>query len=261
MFTTPFAFMAGYDPDAQAFFNRVETAGGSLTPTEKNATNQLVLDLKSYSLWSSMKAIYPMVGASDAACKQNLKSSSFTGTFYGGITFSSTGILGNRTDGYMDTGFNAYNNLDPTNAHLSYYSRTADNQYITVEIGYYNNGNQIFHLRAASSFQFIQSLSSVLAYTETSNAQGFWLNAQRSYSDREIYLNGSSQDTDTTLDNSEPWWNGNFYLLARNENGSPAFFSNKECSFASIGDGLTDTQVANLYTSVQAFQTTLGRQV
>ena len=32
----------GFDPDAQAFFDRVTTAGGTLTTTEKNATNQLV---------------------------------------------------------------------------------------------------------------------------------------------------------------------------------------------------------------------------
>jgi hypothetical protein len=38
-------------------------------------------------------------------------------------------------------------------------------------------------------------------------------------------------------------------------------FSNREQAFASIGDGLTDTQASNFYTAVQAFQTTLSRQV
>ena len=66
--------LAGFDADAQAFFDRVTTAGGSLSATEKTAVNQLVLDMKSYSIWSKMKAIYPMVGASSAACAQNLKS-------------------------------------------------------------------------------------------------------------------------------------------------------------------------------------------
>jgi hypothetical protein len=71
----------GYDSDAQAFFDRVTTASGSLSTTEQAAVNQLVLDLKANSIWTPMKAIYPMVGASAAACAQNLKSSSFTGTF------------------------------------------------------------------------------------------------------------------------------------------------------------------------------------
>jgi hypothetical protein len=36
----------GYDSDAQAFFDRVTTASGSLSTTEQDAVKQLVLDLK-----------------------------------------------------------------------------------------------------------------------------------------------------------------------------------------------------------------------
>ena len=97
--------LAGFDSDAQAFFDRVTTAGGSLSNTEKTAVNQLVLDMKSYSIWTKMKAIYPMVGASAAACAQNLKSSSFTGTFTSGWTFASTGVTSNGTSAYMNTNF------------------------------------------------------------------------------------------------------------------------------------------------------------
>jgi hypothetical protein len=63
--------IASFDADAVAFFTRVTTAGGSLSTTEKQAVNQLVLDLKANSLWTPMQAIYPMVGASAEACKQN----------------------------------------------------------------------------------------------------------------------------------------------------------------------------------------------
>jgi hypothetical protein len=38
-------------------------------------------------------------------------------------------------------------------------------------------------------------------------------------------------------------------------------YSNKQCAFATIGEGLTDGEAAALYNSIQAFQTTLGRQV
>ncbi len=59
------------DPDASAFFSRVTAAGGTLTTTEQNAVNTLVLDMKTAGIWTPMKAIYPMVGASAAACAQN----------------------------------------------------------------------------------------------------------------------------------------------------------------------------------------------
>ena len=48
--------------------------------------------------------------------------------------------------------------------------------------------------------------------------------------------------------------------LAANS-GQPGNWSDRQCAFASIGDGLTDTDASTLYTAVQAFQTTLGRNV
>jgi len=38
-------------------------------------------------------------------------------------------------------------------------------------------------------------------------------------------------------------------------------FSDREYNFASIGDGLTDTEASDFYDAVQAFQTTLSRNV
>jgi hypothetical protein len=49
--------------------------------------------------------------------------------------------------------------------------------------------------------------------------------------------------------------------LQASGSGIRDFYDNKELAFSSIGDGLTDTEAANFYTAVQAFQTTLGRQV
>ena len=113
--------IASFDADAVAFFGRVTTAGGSLSATEKAAVNQLVLDLKANSLWTPMKAIYPMVGASAAACAQNLKSASFTGTFTSGWTFASTGVNGNGTSAYFNTTFNPNTQLTFTDSHISLY--------------------------------------------------------------------------------------------------------------------------------------------
>ena len=50
-------------------------------------------------------------------------------------------------------------------------------------------------------------------------------------------------------------------ISARNDEGIIQNYSNRQCAFASIGDGLTDTEAANLYTAVQAYQTTLSRNV
>ena len=54
--------------------------------------------------------------------------------------------------------------------------------------------------------------------------------------------------------------NGNFYISAMNS-GSPTQYTNDNIAFASIGDGLSNTDYTNFYTAVQAFQTALNRNV
>ena len=134
----PFSFMqsqgAAVDPDAAAFFARVTAAGGTLSATEESAVNTLVIQMKADGIWTPMKAIYPMVGASAAACAQNLKSSSFTGTFSSGWTFASTGVKGNGSSAYMDSTLNPSVSLSQNSTHISYYTRT-DTFAASYEIG------------------------------------------------------------------------------------------------------------------------------
>jgi hypothetical protein len=266
--------IASFDADAVAFFTRVTTAGGTLSTTEKQAVNQLVLDLKANSLWTPMKAIYPMVGASAAACAQNLKSSSFTGSFTSGWTFASTGVTPNGTSAYMDTGLVPNTNLGVNNSHLSYYSRT-NNAGTTVraEMGCVNNIATFLPL-----LQFIvygkegitndQFLAQAYDYTTGTqiqvlgtNSLGFFAMSRTAINLLRAYKNNSTISSATTNQTQTTMPTNNIYLGAWNQNGTAAKFSDRQCAFASIGDGLTDTNASNLYTAVQAFQTTLSRQV
>ena len=99
MITFPFGFYKGLglDSDAQAFI----AAAGISNPTEISAINTLVLDLKNNNnLWTTLKAIYPMVGGTATSCKFNLKdprdlNAAYRLQFNGGWTFSSTGAKPN----------------------------------------------------------------------------------------------------------------------------------------------------------------------
>ena len=248
--------IASFDADAVAFFGRVTTAGGSLSLTEKQAVNQLVLDLKANSLWTPMKAIYPMVGASAAACAQNLKSSSFTGTFTSGWTFASTGITPNGTSAYMDTTFNPNTSISDINScHLSIYSRTTTgNNAVDIGTAYPYWDVEIIY----GSF-YAGDMGGNYLITANSDAKGLWTNSRISSSNIVAYRNASSFVSGTSAPTTKTPYN--VYIGARNDNNVPLFFSNRQYAFASIGDGLTSTNVSNLYTAVQAFQTTLSRQV
>lgn len=250
---------SGYDPDAQAFFDRVTTAGGTLTTTEKNATNQLVLDMKSAGIWSAMKAVYPMVGASAAACAQNLKSSSFTGTFTSGWTFASTGATPNGTSAYMNTTYNVNTSGNLNDAHFSVYLRSniVSN---TNDLGAYDGmAETSIYPRYTGNFIYA-AIGSITGspVTSNSNSAAFFIVVRNSSNAENTFIN-TTKYTRTT--NSISKTNRPIYLSAINFNGTAVNFSARQNAFASIGDGLTDTQASNFYTAVQAFQTTLSRQV
>ena len=262
----PFSFMqsqSAYDPDAQAFFNRVTAAGGSLTNTEKSAVNTLVLDMKSYGIWTSMKAIYPMVGASAAACAQNLVSASFTGAFSSGWTFASGGVTGNGSSTYMDTTLiPSVSIASQDSTHLSYYVN--QNVKITAfQIGVRGaNSTDSFigaRFNATQNYNLVNT-NTVNIQSETNNVSGFLAVSRITSAEFKYYKNNTlAQSTllsSTALSNTYSVWIGTLNLQ-----GAALFPDNAQCAFASIGDGLTDTQASNLYTAVQTFQTTLSRQV
>ena len=273
----PFGFLQAqgptYDVDAAAFFARVTAAGGSLTLTEKSAVNTLVIQMKADGTWTPMKAIYPMVGASAAACAQNLKSSSFTGTFTSGWTFASTGATPNGTSAYMDTGLNVLSNMSSYNAHMSLYNRTQSSGNI-IDIGAYdaigplNYVTEIWRTvstisRAINAIQTNDADRFIFNYTGTPNIQAYYIWNTPSQSKQTIFRNNSKLAEQTISITAVARPNFNIYIgaLLLNGNSNPILFSNRQTAFASIGDGLTDTQASNLYTAVQAFQTTLSRNV
>jgi hypothetical protein len=247
------------DADALAFFARVTGAGGTLSATEQTAVNKLVLDLKANSLWTPMKAIYPMVGASAAACAQNLKSSSFTGTFTSGWTFASTGVTPNGTSAYMNTALNPTISLT-TPSHLSYYSRSNTNTNTDqIDIGISNFWLSLWYKSIGFNNLLArnQSVSVLLDGGVVTDSRGFGITTKIGTTAK-IFFNNVQKDSQTDI--VSIFTNQSIFIAAFNS-GGPNLFSNRECAFASIGDGLTDTEASDFYDAVQAFQTTLSRQV
>jgi len=267
--------ISGVDADWLAYYNRVIAAGGSLTTTEQSATLQLVLDLKANSLWTPMKAIYPMVGASAAACAQNLKSSSFTGTFSSGWTFASTGVTPNGTSAYMDTNCLSNNVFTQGNAGFAVYRRTINvqNGNSKVDFGAAAAGAAlpiVYFKGRSGNGKFESGMWSYNtaqgAFTSTSNSQtiGFYQVHRTSNTLATGYNGGTSWITSTNSNTAyTPNIPRNMFLAAVNDanTGGAVDFNDCQYAFASIGDGLTDTQASNFYSAVQTFQTTLSRQV
>jgi hypothetical protein len=264
MIINPYSFGVAYDPDAQAFF----TASGLTGATNLNAVNQLVLDLKAASIWTKMKAIYPMVGGTAALHKWNLKdpqdtNAAFRLNFIGGWTHSSTGALPNGTNGYADTFLNTDDVTTTGLWAFGAYVRTLPTFSINTQEYITGLRNGIYHINFLSTAPIIARLRSGTIQDNTSiiGADGFI--AQSRSSTTSWY--GTRNSTNTTLSSSLSTLAvetvNNFVLSAFNNLGVISNYSTQQLAFAFYAEPLLTTEMSNFYTAVQAFNTTLGRQV
>ena len=122
---------------------------------------------------------------------------------------------------------------------------------------------QMLIYRAASNYngdQYVAPTNRIDA--SVANSQGFFVDSRTNSTTHKAWRSNSLIGTDTSSQILNiTSINFNMYVGARNNNGTADIFSNRQCAFASLGDGLTDTQASNFYTAVQAFQTTLARQI
>ena len=256
-----------FDPDAQAFIDAANITDG----TQQGAINDLVIGLKADSIWTPTKAIYPFVGGTASQHKFNLKDprdldGAFRLVFSGGLVHSSTGILPNGSTGVADTFLVPLNDLPSESMSLSYYSRTNANTGLDqIDIGTIVTSVPVSHLWLSAQyittvFYARNSSTSILADTANADARGLYDCSKTSNGTNtfKTHKNGVVQDTNNGLGTNP----GNIvYIFCAKVDGLDKFHTNRECAFASIGEGLTDADSANLYTRVQVFQTTLGRQV
>jgi len=254
----------GVDPDAQAFI----TAASITDPTQQSAINTLVTDLKGYSIWTKFKAIYPIVGGSASSHAVNLVTpGTYNLTFSSGWTHSSTGMLPNGTSAYANTNLIPNSVVSLTSNHFSFYSRTNQAAAAAVDMGCSINPTEMPLIYVCAKY----SSNNYLVYNPDYNVSGisvsntdstgYYAISRTANNLLKSYKNSTVQGTSTATIVQTGLPTVNIYISGYNYFGGTSGYSAKECAFSSIGDGLTDAEVSNLYTAVQAFQTTLGRQV
>ena len=240
------------DSDAQAFI----TAASITNPTQQAAINTLVVDLKSYNIWTKFKAIYPIVGGVASSHAVNLKTpGTFNLTFASGWTHSSTGMT--PANAYADSNLNVSTNLSQNSTHISVYIRT-NNTSNAAAISASRATAPILNLFpdfSGLSYFRVNSDNLGAGFSTGGSHLGLWVANRISSSEIRNYRNTTryiNAVTSTGLRNANVWL------------GSTPDFADyyiNQYAFASIGDGLTDTDAANFYTAVQAYQTTLNRNV
>ena len=221
--------------------------------------------MKADGIWTKMKAIYPFVGGTASTHKWNLTDprdldAAFRLVFNGGWTHSSTGATPNGTNGYADTKLNQATHLTQTNGELGGYFRT-NTTGTYVDMGCHFAGSDFALITKLGDNNFygrIATLDINSNYQPATTLGLFSIRANGTNSAKFI-RNGTTQATKATTTFAIESLNIGIGSAIASTGG--VYFSTRQTAFNYISDSLTDTEAANLYTRVQAFQTSLSRQV
>ena len=264
------ALASGADADATAFLS----AAGISNATQSNAIYSLVDSLKSASVWSKMLAIYPLVGGSSSTHQWNLKDprdldAAYRLTFGGGWSHAATGMT--PSSGYADTKLNPSSAFGDGTYSLGIFLRTdpsSDNSY-RVDIGCADQvspSDSRFYGHIVSgdgSGYFDYRSRLVVSNSSYGSATAFHVLSRSSSSSLKVYRNGVSKGENTSGSGTYPIPSRSVWLGANNNTDtvSGVNYSNREISFAFIGQSLTEAEVASVNTAVQAYQSALSRNV
>jgi hypothetical protein len=254
------------DNDAEAFIS----AAGITDVNQRLAINNLVFDLKSNNLWNKMTAIYPFVGGTANTHKFNLKDprdvdAAYRLAFSGSWTHSQTGLVGTFGSTYANTFFLPSTGFINNNTHISIYQRTVTNVG-GCAIGTSKTiiGPYIPLITIYDRASLVDCYSYQTHRIGQSTPQGgFFINSRTANNSFNLYINGNVGGVNTVTNTIDITTNNNpIFINAINYDGLPAQFNNNsEYAFASIGQGLTNSE-ASIYTDiVEKYQTRLNRQV
>ena len=269
------------DPDA---YNFIETAL-IIDTNQQLAINNLVTGLKTNNLWDKMQAIYPFVGGTAYSHKFNLKDlrdtdAAFRIQFFGAVTHNNLGVSASVA-GYGDTRFfpstnfanvtsslhaSIYMSAGTTNGGIfTDYQAQSNYQVRTLDISPNKLGEESSptgraDITAYSNFGYTSITSASPEATTTGlDRTGLWAvtrtsptlaTAYRRSPVQNFTINNTNMFTGLGVNNSMRLFRG--YQLNGTTTGG--LFT-----FASLGEGLTTSEIDTLYTLLTSFNNTLGR--
>ena len=260
----PTVVTPSYDPDAQAYFNRVEGLAGdnqTLETAVKDAINAFVVGCKADGIWTAIKSSAILAGARTlSGALQPLAGTAPTNfNFVSGDYNRKTGLKGDGNTKYLDSGRN--NGADPqNNRHLAAFPSLVN----PVPAQSFCGGsgpttNQRMEILTQSTGHLFRCLNNSFptqGNNTTSSGQliGMSRNASASFSARVNSTTGGYGIVSNAVGDN------NVLIFATNNAGqtgiSPANFGAHRIAFYSIGEALDlaalDTRASNLMTAIGA---------
>lgn len=259
------------DADTLVYLNALALAGVFPSSAEKIAINNLIRGLKSFGVWTQLKAFYPFFGGTSASHAINAKTpGTFNITWCGAVSHSAFGVKGDGATGYGTTGlipsavFGPNNNLLSAGVYINEGSFGANGQ---TDLGAWHLDTRDFFLSNGGT---LATPGRVFSAYRTTNRQGIfynftdtqgWFAATRIGTTNSCwFLNGTQVYQDTFAATSSaptaPVW-----VLAKNRNNIPYQPSARRYGLMFIGESIPANALGAMFMLVQAFQMALGRAV
>jgi len=253
----------GFDPDAIAYFNQltVQPSGAY-----KSAINTLVKQLKLDGNWQLLDRLWIHATEIQQHARVSLVNPSSTKiTEVNSPTFTANqGYTGNGTNMYLNTNYSFLNSsvqFTQNLASIGIYSRTNLLTANKIDFGAttdISGGKDTFINPYSSGGSYFYNVNGGVLLSGSANSNTLGMHsALRSASNLLIgYRNGIQQHSSAV--SSQTMTSLNAFVLARNDLGSAAFFSNRQISLTFIGGNVNQS---TFYNAIQTFATTRGFNV
>jgi hypothetical protein len=263
----------GTDADAAAWAAAVTAAGGTYSPTTLAAVSAFAVSAKASGYWTKINRINLFCGNQLAAALVPLKVGGGSATetnvnFVAGDYTEATGLTGNGSTKYLNTGLVPSASLTLNDTHLSVYNRGSLVAGGGAHIGATSSATvSTFYILApltdgsVYSDQYTNSAASGRVFSAALPAPfGFVVGSRTGSTAHAVYQNGTSLATSASVSTGTlptvP-----VYVCAQDSSGAPGNWVSNPLAAYSIGSGLSAADVTAYNTHMQTFQQALLRNV
>lgn len=242
---------SGYDTDAQAYFDAIVTAGGSISDTNKGYVDDFVTGLKADGLWTGAIFIYLYAAQDTHGALINLRSPAVSGSAVNSPTWTQyQGYTGDGVSAYVTSGYQG-DDIDPDSAVMGLFVRTQDSSRRPI-MGYRAARGYIQH---GGSIAFNAGLVSGSASTTSSISSSNEIVSVRRNGTTQDIRQGTSTEGSVTVSTNTLNITNNLVVL---HDGSGTIYSGGQVAASFLTSYMDDTAINNFRTRLRTYLLAIG---
>jgi len=275
-----FGSTTSYQTETTSFLNALPIINGSTiylsgTPQQItgaaiwNALDTCIVEIKialsltlgANNLSNKFKFIYPRIGGTATTNSYNLTNATQNGTFFGGWVHNELGSTPNGVNAYMTTGFDyRSSNFNRNNQFFGFFSKTnTDGLFADFGALPASGAGVNIYTRLGGNMNTRLAVAGTNSTTSITSSLGFISMSRINNTTYKHYKDGLPIGTITIASDVMPVTGLDIAEAASNANGSILQYSPRLRTWFMAGDGMTDTEMLNVFNAVNNFETSLFR--